>query len=187
MDYEPRVLPHPYLAELEPMEMDPELKRLMEMSAEEAAAEPDFVRVRSHARSKWLGQTRLSPGYPAWSLLYYAIICSVDPELEDIVVVETGTNRGVSTIIMAAAVKDLGASAVVRTVDLSPTYSKAAQHHVANAGLSDYVDFSVGDSHEFLRELCAEVDHIDFAFLDADHHTEHVFREFELIHAKVVA
>jgi cephalosporin hydroxylase len=187
MDYEPRLLPHPYLAELEPTEMDPELERLMEMPADEAAAQDGFLGERSHARSKWLGQTRLSPGYPAWNLLYYAILCSVDPELEDIVVIETGTNRGVSTIIMAAALKDLGANAVVRTVELNPTYSEAAQMHVSNAGLSDFVHFSVGDSHEFLRDVCAEVDHIDFAFLDADHHTEHVVREFELIHARVVA
>jgi len=187
MDYDPRLLPHPYLAELEPMEMDPDLGRLMRMSAEEAAAHDGFVEARGHARSKWLGQTRHSPGYPAWNLLYYAILCSVDPALEDIVVVETGTNRGISTIIMAAALKDLGAQAVVRTVELNPTLFEAARRNVANAGLSDYVEFALGDSHEFLAALCAAVDHIDFAFLDSNHDTAHVLREFELIHQKVVA
>jgi hypothetical protein len=39
MDYEPRLLPHPDLAELEPTEMDPELERLMRMPADEAAAQ----------------------------------------------------------------------------------------------------------------------------------------------------
>jgi hypothetical protein len=33
MDYERRLLPHPYLAELEPTEIDPELERLMQMPA----------------------------------------------------------------------------------------------------------------------------------------------------------
>jgi len=159
MDYETRLLPHPYLAELEPRELD----------------------------SEGVGPTRLSPGYPAWSLLYYAILCSIDPDLEDIVVIETGTNRGVSTIVMAAALKDLGANARVRTVELNPALSDAARSNVASAGLSDLVEFNVGDSHDFLRQVCAEVDHIDFAFLDADHSAKHALGEFELIHPKVVA
>jgi len=100
-------------------------------------------------------------------------------------VVETGTNRGVSTIVIASALKDLAADARVRTVELNPALSEQAQSNVAAAGLSEFVEFNVDDSQDFLRQLCTEVDHIDFAFLDADHSARHVLGEFELIHEKV--
>ena len=157
-DYDRRLLPNPYHAELE-------------------SASPDL-----EAAVKLTG---LSIGYPAWNLLYYCLLCSLPPQ--DAVVVETGTNQGFSTIVMAQALKDAGASAAVRTVDIDPEIVPRARHNVEKAGLSDYVEFHVGDSLGFLTELAGEQDHVDFAFLDGNHEFEHVMKEFEAIHPRVAA
>ncbi len=131
------------------------------------------------------GDTRSSPGYPAWNLLYYALYSSLPPELEAPVVIETGTNRGVSTIVMAKALDDLGSDAVVRTVELDPELSATARRNVEDAGLSHRVEFHVGDSLEFLAATADAVDHFDFVFLDDNHHRPHVLRELRIVCPKV--
>lgn len=157
-DYERRLLPNPYLAELE-------------------SASPDLQTA--------VRMTGVSIGYPAWNLLYYSLLCSLPPE--DAVVVETGTNQGFSTIVMAQALKDAGAGAVVSTIDIDPEVVARARENVQKAGLTEYVEFHVGDSLEFLTELVTRRDHVDFAFLDGNHEFRHVVKEFEIIHPKVAA
>jgi predicted O-methyltransferase YrrM len=127
-----------------------------------------------------ISRTGFSLGYPAWNLLYYTLLCSL-PRSGRPVVVETGTNRGFSTIVLAQALRDAGTPSVVRTVDIDPEVVKLAEQNLARAGLSDLVRFSVQDSLQFLAALRAEVDQIDFALLDGDHSAEHVLAEFELV------
>ena len=157
-DYDRRLLPNPYMAVLEPQELE---------------------RPTRHQG--------LTIGYPAWNLLYYSLYCSVDPERDDLVVIETGTNRGLSTISMAQALKDVGADAIVETVDLDDSKTEIARENVESAGLTDRVEFYIGDSLEFLRSLTARVDHVDFVFLDDNHDHEHVAREIEIVHPLVAS
>jgi SAM-dependent methyltransferase len=157
-DYDRRLLVNPYLAERE-------------------AGAGDL-------RSA-VGQTGLSLGYPAWNLLYYTLLCSLPPS--DPVVVETGTNQGFSTIVLAQALVDGGTDGVVRTVDLDPEVVELARGHAQRAGVAERIRFHVGDSREFLARLAAEVDHVDFAFLDGDHRAEAVVAEFERLHPLVAA
>jgi predicted O-methyltransferase YrrM len=127
-----------------------------------------------------ISRTGFSLGYPAWNLLYYALLCSL-PRSGGPVVVETGTNRGFSTIVLAQALRDAGTPSVVRTVDIDPEVVQLAERNLARAGLSDLVRFSVQDSLAFLEALRGEVDRVDFALLDGDHSAEHVLAEFELL------
>jgi predicted O-methyltransferase YrrM len=157
-DYDHRLVPNPYLAELE--SRTPDLETAVTL-------------------------TGLSIGYPAWNLLYYALMCSLPTT--DAVVVETGTNHGFSTIIIAQALKDAGSKEKVWTVDIDPQVVPRAKANVERAGLSEYVEFLVGDSIAFLKEFAGVHDHIDFAFLDGNHEFEHVVTEFELIHDAIVA
>jgi predicted O-methyltransferase YrrM len=159
--YDRRLLPNPYLAELEPADVD------------------DVASARK--------RTGLSIGYPAWNLLYYALVSSLVPDWEDPVVVETGTNYGVSTIVMAQALKDLGRNARVQTVDRGEDVLEIARENVKRAGLEDFVEFHLQDSLEFLRVLVERTDHIDFIFLDSNHRFEFVMKEVDLIHSKVAA
>jgi predicted O-methyltransferase YrrM len=180
-DYDRGLLPHPYLAELEADEFDADFVELSKTPPRDDAERKE----RAAARTKWLGDTHMSPGYPAWNLLYYTVLSSIDPELEDVVVLETGANCGVSTIVMAQAVRDLGLDVPVHTVELHPGLAENAQRNIEKAGLSDYVRFTVGNSLDFLEKLTAEVDHIDFAFIDDLHTRDHILREIDLVCPKV--
>lgn len=126
-------------------------------------------------------------GYPSWNLLYYALLCSLPPEVREPVIVETGTNQGFSTIVMAQALKDLGARSVVRTVDIDPDVVAIARANVAKAGLSDYVEFHVEDSLKYLKRVVQEVRAIHFAFLDGNHAYDHLRKEFSILHPRVAA
>lgn len=129
--------------------------------------------------------TGLSIGYPAWNLLYFALLCGV--ARDGPVVVETGTNHGFSTIVLAQALLDAGRGGVVHTVEADADAVAVARGHAARAGVADVVRFATGDSAAFLSRLGGEVDGVDFAFLDADHSCEGVLAEFALVHPLVVA
>jgi predicted O-methyltransferase YrrM len=82
-------------------------------------------------------------------------------------VVEAGTSFGVSTLYLAAAVRENvggreGEGVVVGT-ELEPAKAAAARAHFAEAGLSGFVDLREGDLRETLRTLPGP---IDFALID---------------------
>lgn len=148
-----------------------------------AALEPPEVTEESHVE----GTTDMSLGYPAWNLLYYTLYCSLSPERERVVVIETGTNKGLSTIVMAQALKDLGIRAQVDTVEVNPDLMAVAKKNVEKAGLSDYVRFHVRDAIGFLSEMAERVDQFDFVLIDDDHSYRQVLEEIKIVCPKVAA
>ncbi len=72
-------------------------------------------------------------------------------------VVEFGTSFGVSTIWLAAAVRDNGGGTVIGT-EMVPGKAERARAHVREAGLEGYVDIRTGDALETLRDLDEPVD-----------------------------
>jgi predicted O-methyltransferase YrrM len=130
--------------------------------------------------------TGLSMGYPSWNLLYYTLMCSLSPKKREVLAVETGTNQGFSTIVIAQALKDSGVQGVVHTVDIDEEMVARAKENLAKAGLSQYVKFNVQDSLQYLQKLMSEVEYLDFAFLDSSHDYDHVIKEFEVVYSKVV-
>ena len=181
-DYDRGLLANAHLRELEPSAPAPELEPLDGATANERAAREDAHYVEY---VRWLGDSGMSMGYPAWNLLYYSMISSLHRRQPDPVVVETGTNRGLSTIVMAQAVKDLDLDAVVETVELDPDMSDHASKNVAAAGLSERVRFHTGDSIEFLEALVERVPHIDFIFFDDSHDRDHVVTQIDIVCSKV--
>jgi len=77
-------------------------------------------------------------------------------------IVEFGTSFGISTIYLAAALRDNGGGKVI-TLEMEPTKSERAKKHLTEAGLAELVDFRVGDALELLRDLKGTV---DFLLLD---------------------
>jgi len=77
--------------------------------------------------------------------------------------VEIGTSTGHSTIWIAWALSKTGGGLVTFEIDRS-RYEQA-QQNVAAAGLSDYVDFVLGDAHQLVPALDGPY---DFVFNDAD-------------------
>jgi predicted O-methyltransferase YrrM len=77
-------------------------------------------------------------------------------------IVEAGTSFGVSTLYLAAAVRDNGGGSVVGT-EYEPPKARAARDHFEEAGLSAYIDLRLGDLRHTLRDIDGP---IDFLLLD---------------------
>ncbi|UCF42340.1 MAG: class I SAM-dependent methyltransferase, partial [Planctomycetota bacterium] len=109
-----------------------------------------------------------SVGYPAWNLIYYMVLSHLHPS-EYNIIVETGTNRGCTTIILAQALKDSGYRGKVLTVELDHENYKAALANFSSAGVCDYIHAVNTSSFDFLSAVAKERCPIRIAFLDASH------------------
>jgi predicted O-methyltransferase YrrM len=72
-------------------------------------------------------------------------------------VVEFGTSYGISTIYLAAAVRDNGGGRVIGTEKV-PAKAARAREHLREAGLASFVEIREGDAQETLRDLDGPVD-----------------------------
>ena len=77
-------------------------------------------------------------------------------------VVEAGTSFGVSTLYLAAAVRDNvrrdGGAGLVIGTEYEPEKAKAARAHFAEAGLSDLIELRQGDLRQTLKDVGGPVD-----------------------------
>src|SRR5215813_798186 len=77
-------------------------------------------------------------------------------------VVEAGTSFGVSTLYLAAAVRDNlredGGTGIVIGTEHEPEKAKAARAHFIEAGLSGLIELREGDLRETLRDVAGPVD-----------------------------
>jgi predicted O-methyltransferase YrrM/ketosteroid isomerase-like protein len=78
-------------------------------------------------------------------------------------VVEFGCSLGISTIYLAAAIRDGGDTGEVITTELLPEKISAARDNLVEAGLGDLVQWREGDALETLRQL---PEGVDLLFLD---------------------
>jgi predicted O-methyltransferase YrrM len=76
--------------------------------------------------------------------------------------VEFGTSHGISTIYLAAALRDAGSDSLI-TSELLPEKAAAAGENLVAAELDDIVELRVGDALQTLRELPQPV---ELLFLD---------------------
>ena len=72
-------------------------------------------------------------------------------------IVEFGTSMGISTIYLAAALRDRGGGHLIGT-ELEPGKAARARANLEAAGLADLVEIRVGDARETLAETGGEVD-----------------------------
>lgn len=91
------------------------------------------------------------------------------------VVVETGTHKGFSTLMIAQALKANGKGHLY-TFDLK---DHGVLKECEQFGVASVVSFSKGDSAIGIFGLSTRVKNIDFLWLDADHSTEAVTRELD--------
>ena len=77
-------------------------------------------------------------------------------------IVEIGTSFGVSTLYLAAAIRDNiragGGDGVVIGTEYEPDKAAAAQAHFEQAGLSRFIDLREGDLRQTLKEIDGPVD-----------------------------
>ena len=72
-------------------------------------------------------------------------------------VAEYGTSFGVSTLYLAAAVRDNGGGTVIGT-EILPEKAEVARANFAEAGVSDFIDLRVGDARETLKDCGGQID-----------------------------
>ncbi len=113
---------------------------------------------RSNAeRAALLGDAFIPVDREAGRLLY-ALARSSAPGT----IVEFGTSFGISTIYLAAAVRDRGTGVVI-TAELHTGKAERAREYIREAGLLDVVDLRVGDALETLGNVERDV---SVVFLD---------------------
>jgi predicted O-methyltransferase YrrM len=77
-------------------------------------------------------------------------------------IVEFGASLGVSTVYLAAAVRDCGGGSLL-TTELRSSKAEIARRNLADAGLAELVELRVGDARQTLTDLDGPV---DLLFLD---------------------
>jgi predicted O-methyltransferase YrrM len=79
-------------------------------------------------------------------------------------IVEIGTSYGVSTLYLAAAVRDNlrggGGEGIVIGTEYETAKAKSAREHFAEAGLSSYIDLREGDMRDTLKQVEGPVDFV---------------------------
>ena len=123
-------------------------------------------------------------GYPGWGVIYHLLLAHLDRSRRE-VIVETGTNWGCTTIVLAQALVDAGCEGRVVTFELDPENTGIARRNIATAGLEDRVELHVGDSRGLIGPALQAENDLRFVFLDASHLHDDVVAEFELVKPKL--
>lgn len=118
-----------------------------EAIAELVAASANYRQVASDFGGSFLA---VSPGYGRF---LYALARAVQAKR----IVEFGTSMGVSSIYLAAALRDNGGGHLIGS-ELEPAKAARARAHLDAAGLLDLVDIREGDALDTLRDIGGEVD-----------------------------
>jgi predicted O-methyltransferase YrrM len=85
--------------------------------------------------------------------MLYLVARSIDARC----IVEFGTSFGVSTVYLAAAVKDNGGGVVIGT-ELEPKKRDGANANLADAGLASFADVRLGDAMSTLADVEGPID-----------------------------
>jgi predicted O-methyltransferase YrrM len=153
-DYPKTLLPNAYLASLE-----------------EGVTTIDEARARTGA----------TIGYPGWLVIYSLLLSSLKPGQHH-VLVETGTNVGASTIMLAQALTDAGVDGVIHTFEIDDETQRIAKANIEAAGHAERVNFHLGDTRRvFGRTLTSLNTSISGAFLDGGHEETVLLNEFEVV------
>ena len=129
-------------------------------------------------------KTGATIGQPRWGLLYYLLLSHLDRNREEIIV-ETGTNLGMTTIILAQALIDSGCRGKVMTFELETENLTRAVLNFKKAGVENSIEQFQGDSLATLPKALKDIDKIRFCFLDASHLYSDVKAEFETVFPKL--
>lgn len=125
-------------------------------------------------------RTGMTIGFPGWGMLYYLVLCHLDPGKRN-VIIETGTNVGCSTIILAQALHDSGCDGLVYSMEIMESEHSTASRNLENSGVGHRVRLIHGDAKAELSRVFAAEAGVRFAFLDGSHLLSDVLAEFELL------
>jgi predicted O-methyltransferase YrrM len=140
----------------------------------ERSRDPEVARAKSG----------FSIGNPGWGLLYYLVKCQFQRG-EPGVILETGTNKGATTSVLAQALLDTGVkNPRLLTFELQPDFVADARAFLAKCRLDKYVSIFEGNTRDTLPrtlEESVELGSLRFVLLDASHLHDDVKFEFESV------
>lgn len=119
-------------------------------------------------------------GYPGWNLIYYILLSHLDKNHEEIII-ETGTNFGCTSIILAQALIDAKCKGKVVTIEIDKNNIHQATENLRLSRVQHMVEVLHGASNKILPKVVNKYRNIRFAFLDASHLYDDVLFEFETI------
>ena len=125
-------------------------------------------------------RTGATIGYPGWGLIYFILMAHLDSKRAEIII-ETGSNVGCTSIVLAQALIDSGNDGRVLTFELEKENIERAQSNWQHAKVSDRITCFTGDTSETLGPALKDLSGIRFAFLDASHLLDDVLNEFEAV------
>ncbi len=131
-----------------------------------------------------LEHTGLTIGFPGWGLIYHLALCSLNPDRKP-TVIETGTNQGCSSIVLAQAMLDRCQGGVLHTIEIDEAVAATARNNIELAGLSACVHQHVGASLDVLPGVLSQIEQVDLAFLDGSHAQVDAIGEFDLVLPKL--
>jgi len=114
---------------------------------------PEYLRFYSLAKDAYLAVSRET------AQLLYMLVRSTGARS----IVEFGTSFGISTLHLAAGVRDNGGGRII-TTEFEPSKISRAQENFTAGGLADLIEIREGDAIETLRRDLP--DHIDFVLMD---------------------
>src|SRR5215510_10039359 len=112
---------------------------------------------KAESRSGW------TIGYPGWGLVYHVLLSHLTWDRSNIIV-ETGTNWGASTIVLAQALIDAKVEGHVHTLEIEPQFAQAARANLERAGVAERVTIHLGDARELLQPVVEGVAAVRIAF-----------------------
>jgi predicted O-methyltransferase YrrM len=151
---------------------DPNLERLLDRLHERSDAQSSAIREHFAERDRAVGRPQEDQAALTKTFLTdkiyaldrdkaafcYQLCRAIDARR----VVEIGTSYGVSTLYLAAAVRDNvragGGNGIVIGTEYEPEKVRAARMHFSEAGLSSFIDLREGDLRETLRQIEGPVD-----------------------------
>jgi predicted O-methyltransferase YrrM len=119
-------------------------------------------------------------GYPGWGIIYYMLLSHLNRQQYEIIL-ETGTNWGCTTIILAQALIDSGCAGRVITFEFDTDNVEKALKNFDAASVSDRVEVHAGNSLHLMPKVLERESGIRFALLDASHMYDDVMKEFEIV------
>ncbi len=120
-------------------------------------------------------------------------------EEKNITILETGTARGFSSVLMASILNKFNVDGKIHTIDKVNKFdnclksSELKKEITINECVEEwneitdkYINFIVGDSKKILKNLNSKLDRINFAFLDGAHFYQDIKSEMEFTEKKQV-
>ena len=147
-------------------------KYIQELDQDEAL-KSHIIRLSQTSKEKWVADPVVHFGR---RLGWYAILRVTKPQLA----VETGTDKGLGTCVIAAALMrnaQEGSPGKVISMDINPNAG-----YLFQTPYNQYGKLLCGSSHQLIAELNEEV---DFFIHDSNHAAEYEAKEFELIRPKL--